>query len=149
LTTSLTTEASKGVVNSKGHCEENDEGRDFSEEPVRNRRNCASEHEPNDLKPNVGNKRRKKGLKRRLGPHPLQEATAPWTAIKVSSKHWASQLTFELSGRNREGAWAARRMMTQTASRPKCLAGGGPLERRVRQHFYSVSVMKTLLGSGL
>ena len=43
-------------------------------------------------------------------------------------------LTFELSGRHRQGAWAARRMMTQTASRPKRLAGGGPLERRVSRH---------------
>jgi hypothetical protein len=42
-------------------------------------------------------------------------------------------LTFELSGGRREGAWAARRMMTLAASRPKRLAGGRPLERGVRQ----------------
>ena len=41
-------------------------------------------------------------------------------------------LTFELSGRNRQGAWAASPMISTTGSRPKCLAGGGPLERRVR-----------------
>jgi hypothetical protein len=33
---------------------------------------------------------------------------------------------------DRQGAWAARPMIATTASRPKCLAGGGPLERRVR-----------------
>ena len=43
-------------------------------------------------------------------------------------------LTFELSGPRRVGAWAARRMMTLDGSRPKCQAGGGPLERRVRPH---------------
>ena len=43
-------------------------------------------------------------------------------------------LTFELSGRRRVGAWAARRKITWEASRPKCQAGGGPLERRVRRH---------------
>ena len=43
-------------------------------------------------------------------------------------------LTFELSGHHRRGAWAARRMMILAGSRPKCLAGGGPLERRVRPH---------------
>jgi hypothetical protein len=43
-------------------------------------------------------------------------------------------LTFELSGPHRQGAWAARRMMNHNASRPKCLAGVGPLERRVRPH---------------
>ncbi len=43
-------------------------------------------------------------------------------------------LTYELRGRNRRGAWPARRMMTQDASRAKCHAGGGPwLERRVRR----------------
>ena len=41
-------------------------------------------------------------------------------------------LTFELSGRRREGAWPARRMMTLAGARAKWLAGGGPLERRVR-----------------
>jgi len=35
-------------------------------------------------------------------------------------------LTFELRGRNRDGAWPARRMMTASASRAKCHAGGGP-----------------------
>ena len=43
-----------------------------------------------------------------------------------------SGLTFELSGRRRVGAWAAKRMMTLAGSRAKCQAGGGPLERRVR-----------------
>jgi len=43
----------------------------------------------------------------------------------------ARGLTFELSGPQRRGAWAAMRMMTLAASRPKCPAGGGPLERRV------------------
>jgi hypothetical protein len=41
-------------------------------------------------------------------------------------------LTFELSGRSRHGAWAARRSIDQGVARPKCHAGGGPLERRVR-----------------
>jgi hypothetical protein len=41
-------------------------------------------------------------------------------------------LTFELSGHHRQGAWAARRMIGLSASRPKGLAGGGPLERPVR-----------------
>ena len=45
---------------------------------------------------------------------------------------FACGLTFELSGRHRRGAWAARPMIDNTVSRPKCLAGGGPLERRVR-----------------
>jgi hypothetical protein len=35
-------------------------------------------------------------------------------------------LTFELRGRNRDGAWPAKRMMTASASRAKCHAGGGP-----------------------
>ena len=35
-------------------------------------------------------------------------------------------LTFELRGRNRRGAWPARRMMDHNASRAKCHAGGGP-----------------------
>jgi len=44
-------------------------------------------------------------------------------------------LTFELRGRKRHGAWPAKRMMTASASRAKCHAGGGPwLERRVRPH---------------
>jgi hypothetical protein len=43
-------------------------------------------------------------------------------------------LTFELSGPRRVGAWPARCMMTASASRAKCQAGGGPLERRVRAH---------------
>jgi hypothetical protein len=43
-------------------------------------------------------------------------------------------LTFELSGPRREGAWPARWMMTLAGSRAKRLAGGGPLERRVRPH---------------
>ena len=43
-------------------------------------------------------------------------------------------LTFELSGRHRQGAWAASPMISTTGSRPKRLAGGGPLERRVRRH---------------
>jgi hypothetical protein len=43
-------------------------------------------------------------------------------------------LTFELSGRHRQGSWAARRMIFLTASRPKGLVGGGPLERKVRRH---------------
>jgi hypothetical protein len=35
-------------------------------------------------------------------------------------------LTFELRGRNRDGAWPARRMLSLRASRAKCQAGGGP-----------------------
>ena len=41
-------------------------------------------------------------------------------------------VTFELSGRHRRGGLAARRMTSMGASRPRRLAGGGPLERRVR-----------------
>ena len=33
--------------------------------------------------------------------------------------------------------------MTQTASRPKCLAGGGPLERRVRPHHSAKAALST------
>jgi hypothetical protein len=43
------------------------------------------------------------------------------------------RLTFELSGRQRHGAWPARRMMNQGASRAKCYAVGSPLERGVRR----------------
>ena len=43
-------------------------------------------------------------------------------------------LTFELSGPRRIGAWPARWMMNDNASRAECQAGGGPLERRVRHH---------------
>src|SRR5690349_18650750 len=43
------------------------------------------------------------------------------------------RLTLELSGRSRRGAWAASPMISTMGSRPKCLAGGGPLERRVRR----------------
>lgn len=50
------------------------------------------------------------------------------------SRRSEAVVTFELSGRSRRGAWAARPMISMTASRPKCLAGGGPLERRVRPH---------------
>ena len=39
---------------------------------------------------------------------------------------WLCGLTFELRGRNRGGAWPAKRMMTASASRAKCHAGGGP-----------------------
>jgi hypothetical protein len=46
-------------------------------------------------------------------------------------------LTFELSGRHRQGAWPAQRMMTLAVARAKRLAGGGPLERRVRHHLPS------------
>jgi hypothetical protein len=42
-------------------------------------------------------------------------------------------LTFELRGRRRCGALAARPMIYSTAARPGCHAGGGPLERRVRR----------------
>jgi hypothetical protein len=45
-------------------------------------------------------------------------------------------LTFELSGRSRQGAWAAERMMTLAAPRPKCPAGGGLLKRGVSRHHY-------------
>jgi hypothetical protein len=38
----------------------------------------------------------------------------------------ACWLTFELRGRSRRGAWPAKRMMTASASRAKCHAGGGP-----------------------
>jgi hypothetical protein len=43
------------------------------------------------------------------------------------------RLTFELSGRQRHGAWPARRMINQGASWAKRCAGDSPLERRVRQ----------------
>jgi hypothetical protein len=43
-------------------------------------------------------------------------------------------LTFEVRGRSRDGAWPAKRMMTASASRAKCHAGGGPLDRGVRPH---------------
>jgi hypothetical protein len=51
----------------------------------------------------------------------------------LMNRCWLRCLTFELSGRHRQGAWAARCMMNAVGSaRPRCLAGGGPLERRVR-----------------
>jgi hypothetical protein len=56
--------------------------------------------------------------------------SGPWARWKACL--WG--LTFELSGGRRRGAWAARPMMTLAGSRPKCLAGGRPLERRVRPH---------------
>jgi hypothetical protein len=60
----------------------------------------------------------------------------PWDSCPETPEHDQRSdragLTFELSGRHRQGAWAARRMMCLSAARPKCLAGGGPLERRVR-----------------
>ena len=34
-----------------------------------------------------------------------------------------------------EGAWAAKRRINHSASRPKRLAGAGPVERRVRPQF--------------
>jgi hypothetical protein len=66
----------------------------------------------------------------------------------------SQRLTFELSGRHRQGAWAARPTMCTAASRPKCLAGGGPLERRVRalvlvgnlNGFESLSLVRWQLG---
>jgi hypothetical protein len=56
--------------------------------------------------------------------------------------HWRVRwLTFELRGRNRRGAWPARRMMDHNGARAKCHAGGGPwLERRVRPHRYFASL---------
>lgn len=43
-------------------------------------------------------------------------------------------LTFELSRPWRHGALAAKRMINMTGSRPRCHAGAGRLERRVRPH---------------
>ena len=43
-------------------------------------------------------------------------------------------LTFELRGGRRDGAWPARRMMAPAGARAKRLAGGRPLQRRVRRH---------------
>ncbi len=57
----------------------------------------------------------------------------PATVASTTSAPWCC-LTFELRGRCREGAWPARRMMTLAGARAKWLAGGGPLERRVRHH---------------
>jgi hypothetical protein len=42
-------------------------------------------------------------------------------------------LVVELRGTRRQGGLGAKRMMTVDASRPACSAGGGPLERSVRQ----------------
>jgi hypothetical protein len=68
---------------------------------------------------------------------------SPWDRFVKTPEHSQRSdragLTFELSGRHRQGAWAARRMICMTASRPKRLAGGGPLERRVRPHFRYLS----------
>jgi hypothetical protein len=56
-------------------------------------------------------------------------------SAELNARCQRRRLTFELRGRSRHGAWPARRMMTQDASRAKCHAGGGPwLERRVRLH---------------
>jgi len=57
-----------------------------------------------------------------------------WMNSSIVTLRFSCGLTFELSGGCRRGAWAARRMMTLAASRPKCLAGGRPLERTVRPH---------------
>ena len=51
-------------------------------------------------------------------------------------------LTLKLSGCRRQGAWAARRMMPLAASRPKCLAGGSPLERPVRPRRGTLSLRR-------
>ena len=61
-------------------------------------------------------------------------ATAAPTAPASTLSAATCCLTFELRGWRREGAWPARRMMTVSASRAKCLAGGSPHERRVRPH---------------
>ncbi len=60
----------------------------------------------------------------------------PWPREAVAYRRVTRRcLTFELRGRNRHGAWPARRTIDQSASRAKCHAGGGPwLERRVRPH---------------
>ena len=49
-----------------------------------------------------------------------------WKRRKDLAQNCLRRLTFELRGRNRDGAWPARRMMTASASRAKCHAGGGP-----------------------
>ena len=51
-----------------------------------------------------------------------------WSLTTLASTMNAAAccLTFELRGRSRNGAWPARRMMTVSASRAKCQAGGGP-----------------------
>jgi len=46
---------------------------------------------------------------------------------------WHARLTFDMSGGRRRGALAARRNMKLCASRPRCLAGGRPLDGRVRR----------------
>ena len=53
-------------------------------------------------------------------------------------------LTFELSRPRRRGAWAARRMMTLAASRPKCPASVSPRERRVGPRWEHDSVLRWL-----
>ena len=80
---------------------------------------------------------------------PNQRFRSDWAARATRSRVFAAHgrarrwryargsrccLTFELSGPRRVGAWAARPMIHTTASQPKCQAGGGPLERRVRPH---------------
>jgi hypothetical protein len=74
---------------------------------------------------------------------PYGECRGVWQQTKGCSENvsrWhiggcVCALTFELSGRHWKDAWPARCMMTASASRAKWLAGGGPLERRVRRHF--------------
>jgi len=47
-----------------------------------------------------------------------------------------SNLTFELSGRQRLGAGPARTIINMTVSRARCPADGAPLERWVRPRRY-------------
>ena len=43
-------------------------------------------------------------------------------------------LTFEVSGPQRRGAWAVWTRINHTATRPRCHAVAGPLDRGVRRH---------------
>ena len=55
-------------------------------------------------------------------------------------------LTFELSRERRCGAWPARPMISEAASRAKCHAGASRLERRVRPHFCYASKLGCRVG---
>jgi hypothetical protein len=48
-------------------------------------------------------------------------------------------LTFDMGGGRRRGSLAARCSMDRSASRPRCLAGGRPLDGRVRRHYAASS----------
>ena len=68
------------------------------------------------------------------GMPPMQGASCRRSAVLGIPKAAISRrLTFELTGPQRQGAWAERRRIDPGAERPKRLAGASPVERLVRR----------------